>query len=973
MANEELGTLSFASFVRRGLAAGLTTPDAASAGAPQNKVAVHIDFDAGDISADVSLSPVEPGDVVGLDPRVIVRARPKPDDNDAEYQHFALIELDQADLPWRYTPAAAAGDRLRPWLALVVVKESEAGISPPTGLQKLPVLTVKDVGSLPDATQAWAWAHTQLEGTGLNPSSVATKIEGQPGLFVARLISPRILEASTPYIAALVPTFERGRKIGLGLDPGFDAGAAFTDAFTPAWSAQSSADWPLPVYYSWRFQTGTVGSFEQLARLIVPKTVPASVGRRDMDVHAPGLNLPDPATTPLGVEGALQSVQASDAGPTPWPATEQQAWVTALKQFINTPILDGTRVVAPPLYAQWYAAESEVNAARPAGTNPPWFFDLNTDPRARVGGALGTTVIQREQQALLRGGWTQVGDLPDINNQLRILQLGREAWIRIYERHLVSGSLLWFFTSTAKLHARVQCGTRSVCDRFDTSIVGNDLLDPQWRRWTSMWGWLGRRQRRPFIPLANPDIMTRINNGQRPAPEPGVPDGTFTQGTVLGKLCPGGLPDGILIQIITLGPQVLLFWGLLLGWIARELLVSQKGDCWWLAVKLLRFAISLVRCANSETDTRRRIAWCEGTMTPIDVTSAPPAPGFTISTTVPSPIPSPPRPGGPGTTDSAGAAGFRSAIAVFVAKPNIPVAPLPPAMDLSTCRVSLTAGLDPRITVGASILSRLAIDASVTWKPEDPLEPLFAPPAYEQPMYRPLADVSKDWILPGLDQVPRDTAGLVLTNQRFVEAYMAGLNHEMTRELLWNEFPTDQRGTYFRQFWDQAGHVPPAGSPIPPDQLRDVKLLAEWGKTAPLGGNSARRPLPNGSTQHLVLLVRAQLIKRYPNLIVYASEAKPSAQGVGLTGNESHPVFYGLLNPDVAFYGFELTKEQVRGDPGWFFILQEQPGEPRFQDVSNATTFSALGGYSGSSQVAVATYQVPFRLGIHGSMMLPPG
>ena len=33
---------------------------------------------------------------------------------------------------------------------------------------------------------------------------------------------------------------------------------------------------------------------------------------------------------------------------------------------------------------------------------------------------------------------------------------------------------------------------------------------------------------------------------------------------------------------------------------------------------------------------------------------------------------------------------------------------------------------------------------------------------------------------------------------------MVGLNHEFARELLWREYPTDQRGSYFRQFWDVA-------------------------------------------------------------------------------------------------------------------------------------------------------------------------
>ena len=39
-------------------------------------------------------------------------------------------------------------------------------------------------------------------------------------------------------------------------------------------------------------------------------------------------------------------------------------------------------------------------------------------------------------------------------------------------------------------------------------------------------------------------------------------------------------------------------------------------------------------------------------------------------------------------------------------------------------------------------------------------------------------------------------------NERFIEAYLAGAQSRVLRELLWREYPTDQRGSYFRQFWD---------------------------------------------------------------------------------------------------------------------------------------------------------------------------
>jgi hypothetical protein len=187
-------------------------------------------------------------------------------------------------------------------------------------------------------------------------------------------------------------------------------------------------------------------------------------------------------------------------------------------------------------------------------------------------------------------------------------------------------------------------------------------------------------------------------------------------------------------------------------------------------------------------------------------------------------------------------------------------------------------------------------------------------------------------MLAGLDQVPIDTVSLLLTNQRFIEAYMVGLNHEMARELLWNEFPTDQRGSYFRQFWDVRG-VPPSATV---GDLRDIDAISLWPDTAALGANSARTPPPGGD--YLVLLVRGELLRRYPNTIVYAVEANWNLQtgARDLGDTESHPLFKGSLNPDVAFFGFALTPSQVRGGksppdpPGWFFVLQEQPSECRF-------------------------------------------
>src|SRR6185503_8136670 len=193
----------------------------------------------------------------------------------------------------------------------------------------------------------------------------------------------------------------------------------------------------------------------------------------------------------------------------------------------------------------------------------------------------------------------------------------------------------------------------------------------------------------------------------------------------------------------------------------------------------------------------------------------------------------------------------------------------------------------------------------------DSLEPILDAPVFPQPMYEAVRDLSQDFLFPGLDSVPPDTVTLLRTNPSFVEAYLVGLNSEMAGELLWRNYPTDQRGTYFRQFWDAA--------------QPDVKRIKEWGDRA-LGKNAA-------AGEQLVLLVRGELLRRYPNSVIYAVAAVSSGGPPDLSTDpkdERHPLFRGTLKPDVTFLGFDLKRDDAVGNPGWFFVIQQQPTEPRF-------------------------------------------
>ena len=264
----------------------------------------------------------------------------------------------------------------------------------------------------------------------------------------------------------------------------------------------------------------------------------------------------------------------------------------------------------------------------------------------------------------------------------------------------------------------------------------------------------------------------------------------------------------------------------------------------------------------------------------------------------------------------------------------------------------ILAALDPARTMAAAYAGRLQLVPSRAWRGADPLGTVYIAPEFPQPAFEPLRKLSQEWAIPGLDQVPLNTVGVLESNQRFIEAYMVGLNFELARELVWNGFPTDQRGSYFRTFWDHTAALTPIGEAPDPQSRYDIDAITRWTKA--LGKNPNPQGLPEGA---LFLLIRGDLLRRYPNALLYATRAV-----VGIDGKrafpdldavpppqEMHPLFSGVLRPDVSFFAFNLTAEAAAGDPsnpnnasnpGWYFVLQEHAAETRFGlDAADHSSF----------------------------------
>ena len=190
------------------------------------------------------------------------------------------------------------------------------------------------------------------------------------------------------------------------------------------------------------------------------------------------------------------------------------------------------------------------------------------------------------------------------------------------------------------------------------------------------------------------------------------------------------------------------------------------------------------------------------------------------------------------------------------------VATLATRVDAAAPAVTFV-GADP-VALGGAVLARLAPAISVARRvatmiaapqPVDPFRGIMAFPILPEATYRYLDELGGGWMLPGADGLEPDTAILLQTNPAFTSAFLVGMNHEMDGELLWRSYPTDQRGTPFQRFWERV------------DGTVDIDPVHLWPADLPLataGQPSRFTTSGTGADGQIVLLLRGQLLRRYP-------------------------------------------------------------------------------------------------------------
>jgi hypothetical protein len=917
-----LGRYHFQAWARRGIGASLTNVDSGTLPDRANlNVQIALQVQNGLTPNPVLPPPVTvklygPGDIAGIDSRMVIRTEPRPLTVNFEPNYLCGIEFDAPDYPWLFTPAAPNGERLHPWLALIVLKPEEFSL-PAVAPNPLPRIVVQSGAVLQELSTSWNWAHVQITGD----NSLADTLANAPGNAISRLLCPRRLDPETSYSAFLVPAFDIGVQAGLGQD------VSTATTSMPAWTAGSTFPLTLPFYYRFDFHTSDEGDFESLVRALTPRVLPATVGQAPLDVSQPDPGIPS-AGDPLGLDGALHSVLTQE---TPWAEPAKDAFQTAVQAWINqtSAATDDPAhpnptdpVIAPPIYGRWAAAIQSVDR-----TAAGWENDLNLDPRNRSAAGMGTQIVQGQRAQLMASAWAQVDGVRKANQMLVQAQLARAASQQLYRQHLQAAQPETLLNFTSPLFSRLRASPTTITAVLQGSRVPVRMLSGAFRKIAQLPRHLG------MAVDGAPTRLSRVNSGAIAIVPPIAPPGGMTAiDQVSTQAAPAWAEflvkwwPWILLAIVVVVLLAAIVVGAAVGWVAAVVAFAAVATGLGVAWTAAKTAIAAAEAAG---------AMQISSFTPQQVAQVPANPSFAIT----APGVTPPS-GAPGTTDSAQAAAFRiAASALFADFQALPANPGPaPSIDIAALRTTILSRIDPVTTVPTRIQGLITLAPRLNWLPLDPLEPIMAAPSFPQPMYAPLRDLNPDYLLPGVEQIPVNTVGLLETDHTFIEAYMVGLNHEMARQLLWNGYPTDQRGSYFRQFWDVSAYVPQPSDPTNPAQLaellKDIPPINTWALPVSLGDHPNRTDIAPGN---LVLLVRGELFKRYPSAIVYAGKAKRGPDGTRVLDDtdERYPLFRGTMSPDITFLGFNLSAADARGGTttapeGFFFVFQEQPSEPRF-------------------------------------------
>ncbi|MFN3273655.1 MAG: hypothetical protein ACK41U_03210 [Paracoccus sp. (in: a-proteobacteria)] len=824
---------------------------------------------------------------------------------------------------------------------------------------------------------------------------------------LSRILCPRRLDDGVDYIAALVPAFAAGVAAGLGLsladaaalDPAWTRapGDDLDDIRLPVYDHWSFRTAPGGDFRALAERIKGVAAPWNVGRLRIdlsrpggdltpmPEGADGSVQVLECALYSPASNGPVP--------------------PQPWPQASREA-LRQRVNAANMDQPDLPRVGAR-LYARYQRAANRIADvfATPGAADADWFAQLNTDPMHRIVAGLGARVVQKDQEQLMQAAWAQVEGIRRANQIIAWASLAQRVNVSITRRHLEPLDQGRLMQVTRNVHGRIRdvSAQRSVAAAVTFSRTADATLAAAFRRMLRPDGPLSHRAGLPASALGRvvagaagfrdhriavtlPDGIASLSEAGRgffPAEliarvmnVPVARAGTALAqriatlartGTAITRLQEPQWSAPVVTRIgDAIGAHVLDQIGAGLPPVRAGQRVSGAEQLAQIAVGVqMAGGVLAVGAKTRMTGLEKLVARQDIALRTAPVAVSVGARNLGTTRGVPT------RGGPPGTRRgpvifdrpvevapavkemaadirfesdlSRGIAGtlvglnridkvrFVSEVQQIVGHltqpPRIPV-DLGPLMQT---RPGLLAQIDPVLTARTALRGRFVTRPGFVqgdWFERLGLAPIMAAPVFNRPMYSALADMDRDWLVPGLGTIAeRDFVTLLSINARFAESFLIGASDEMGRELLWRNYPTDQRGTYFRRFWD--ADADELTSPIHRFARSSI------GQHFRVGGDRAAGAL--------ALVMRAELLRRFPDTFVAAMRARPvDGPPQFLDQTEAPILFHAHLDPDYVVVGFGLTAGQI-ADPqqNWWFVLAQHPTAPRFGLASNASVSTA--------------------------------
>ncbi|MCO5253754.1 MAG: hypothetical protein M9892_05225 [Bacteroidetes bacterium] len=834
-----------------------------------------------------TLSLYGPADITGINPAAIVRVEPHDGSTDFLANYLSFAEFYEEDFLWSYTPFAAAGSgqdkKLRPWLALVVLEAHEYSELPSaTGKTRGAIKINNPAASLPPHDQLWAWAHVQL--------NTSENIEA--GAATGKLDAIQTVLTDNPDRGVSRIICPRKLKPDTAytafLIPTFEAGRlaglgedfAETHPQQHAWGTGTAA-LDFPYYHTWAFRTSDGQDFTTLVQKIQAGEANPSLGKRPADISRTNYPPIDQLFIP----------------------SEEEEEDPLTQQYL---LMEGALEQSGSIAGDWDTDEAVAYQEVLAEflNLPAILLEAENEGDPVIAPPIYGKWHAAVNKVLPLGSSPRWIDQLNLDPRNRVAAAAGAEVVRRHQEYFMD--LAWKLASNLDTANAVIEATRF---DFAVSSAAQDKHIASLSHQEVIFTWAGSSSR---ILTSGTTLSWHIEN-QTPLNVSLVSSDFRSLVRAGGNLAvvsdwQADSPHTFLADVNT-------------AVVTLDTVRVQPAHS--LVIEDYLLATELTSSAQSgQQPLENFVLTNAGTSFP-----------FTMWTT--------------GSFDSQHAYEARTLLTdnfTGVEDTVYWVAPTPPQANLAGIR----ATIDTATFAETNYTNQL--NYAVADAPNSPKttilqrKSIMAYPAIDIPAYEYLQELSADFIVPNFHKVDENSVTLLQLNNRFINSFFAGMNHEMSRELLWRQYPTDMRGSYFRKFWRT--DIPP--DVADPNLYRDITPMHNWNLASSLSQN--RKPGGLVNQNPLVMVIKGELIEHFPHVRVYAEKAVWNMDGSEINEDEprigdvqqtKQPIFYGYLQPDVMLVGFDLTESEVKGDwdtgtpttgmnAGWFFVLEERAGDTRF-------------------------------------------